>query len=174
MAGRRKSPKHGTYRADPNRQPKGGGNVPLRPPFQPGNDLGVTHGAKSTSHWLPPAQALAEELVTVAPWTARPAFTATVASWSKAEAQSQLLHAYLDDIGLLDEDGQPRPAVAMLDRTEIRAANLRQALGLTPLALAKLLQSLAAVAASNGDTGSLDAVRAEGRRIAEAHQELSS
>lgn len=173
MAGRRKSPKHGTFRNDPNRQPKGGGNVPLRPDFEKGNELGLVHGARSTRRWLPTAEALAKGLVDVAPWTERPAFAATVASWSKAEAQCQLLHAYLDDVGLLDDNGEPRPALNTLNTTETRANNLRQQLGLTPVALAKLLQALAAVAASTGDTTSLDAVRAEGRRIAEAQSGLT-
>jgi len=172
MAGKRKSPKHGMYKNDPNRQPKGGGNVPLRPPFEEGNELGVTHGATSTRRWLPKATELASGLAEVAPWTTRPAFAATVAAWSKAEAQCQLLHAYLDDVGLLDENGEPQPATTMLAACETRANNLRQQLGLTPVALAKLLQALAAVAASTGDTTSLEAVRAEGRRISEAQAGL--
>lgn len=171
MAGR----KHrGAWKNDPNRQPKGGGDGVLRPPFEKDNDLAIKHGANSTRHWLPTAEGLAAGLVDVAPWTARPAFAATVASWAKAESQCQLLHAYLDHEGLLDENGDPRPATGLLTTCETRASNLRQQLGLTPVALAKLLQALAAVASSTGDATSLDAVRAEGRRIAQAYEELTS
>ncbi len=100
--------------------------MPLRPDFEKGNELGLVHGARSTRRWLPTAEALAKGLVDVAPWTERPAFAATVASWSKAEAQCQLLHAYLDDVGLLDDNGEPRPALNTLNTTETRANNLRQ------------------------------------------------
>jgi hypothetical protein len=165
MAGH--GPNHGKFKNDPTRSK--GPAKGVRPQFKEGNEYELVHGAKSPRHYLPKARELAEGLPEVAPWTARPAFAATVASWSKAEAQCQLLHAYLDSNGLLDGEGHPRPATSMLTACETRAGNLRQQLGLTPVALAKLLQSLASVAASAGDTTSLDAVRAEGERISLAY-----
>jgi hypothetical protein len=62
-----------------------------------------------------------------------------VASWSWAEAQATVLRAWLDEHGLVDDEAQPRPAVRMLEGVEGRLAGLRAQLGLTPLALGKLL-----------------------------------
>jgi hypothetical protein len=163
MAGRKN---RGKWRDDPSRAVH-----PQRPAFDKGNKLGLVHGGRDPDQWKPIAAALAAELPTVAPWTARPAFAATVAAWSKAEAQAQLVGNYLNANGLLDDEGTPRPATSLYAQAETRAANLRQQLGLTPLALAKLLQALAAVASISGDESSLEAVRAEGRRIAQAQQD---
>jgi hypothetical protein len=86
------------------------------------------------------------------------------------EAQLALLGAYLDEVGLLDEDGQPRPAANRVDRLEARASTLRSELGLTPLALAKLLANPAAFASAGGDDVGLEALRAEGRAIVAARE----
>ena len=56
-----------------------------------------------------------------------------------------LLRRWIDEHGLLGDDGQPQ-AVALLQRLETRASTLREELGLTPQALARLLNSLATVA----------------------------
>lgn len=130
-----------------------------------GNDLARTLGAYSQRSWGPLADRLAEELVEEAPWLARPTFASAVAAWARVEAQLQLVMGWLDEHGLLDEDGKPRPATNLLDRLEGRAASLRQDLGRTPQALAKLLS---VVAQTGHDPGGLDALREEGRRILRA------
>lgn len=158
MAGRKR---RGLWRDNP--------QLSDRPAFQTGNEVTTVHGARSAARWQPLADQLAERLVEVAPWTAGQAHTLTVAAWSRAEAQSCLLAAYLDEHGLLDDEGNPRSAVTQYERVETRAANLRRELGLTPLALAKLLQALASVADSHGVADGLEAVRAAGRQITQAH-----
>src|SRR4051794_6535734 len=104
------------------------------PAFEPGNDAAETHGALSSRRVEPLASDLAAELLAVAPWCGQGAFAATVAAWSWSEAQAALLRAYIDEHGMLDADGRPLPALALLDRVETRAGRLRDALGLTPRA----------------------------------------
>lgn len=105
----------------------------------------------------------------MAPWTSAAAFTGTVASWAWAEAQAHVLRAWLDQHGLVDAEGQPRPAAGMLERVEGRLGNLRAQLGLTPLALGRLLATLSQVDGERGQEG-LEALRAAGaelRRVAD-------
>lgn len=76
-----------------------------------------------------------------------------------------LVTDWLDDHGILDERGNPRPAANYLERLEVRAANARARLGLDPLSLAKLLGTLTATAVASGDDQALEQLRAEGARI---------
>lgn len=110
-------------------------------PFQPGNEVGKRHGSYGREV-QPMADALAAELATEAPWTARPAFAAGVAAWGRAEARCLLVGQYLDREGMLDDEGKPRPAVALVVTLERAAANLRARLALDPVSLAKLLSTL--------------------------------
>src|SRR5205085_725811 len=107
------------------------------PPFEPGHTITVKHGAKAERFVQPVADELAVWLAAVAPWTAQPAFRASVAAWSYSEAQATLLRSYVDAHGVLDDAGVPLPAVALLDRVETRAGRLRSELGLTPSSWAK-------------------------------------
>jgi hypothetical protein len=134
------------------------------PPFQPGNLAALRHGARSPRILAPIADQLAVGLAQVAPWTSASSFQGTVASWSWAEAQAVVLRAYLDDCGLVDDDSQPRPAAGMLERVEIRLAGLRGQLGLTPLALGKLLATFSQVDGDKGSQG-LEALRRVGAEL---------
>lgn len=136
-------------------------------PFEPGHAAALRHGATSPRVVQPIAERLAGELADSAPWTAGASHRATVSAWSWAEAQASVLRSYLDEHGVLDEEGEPRPAAALLDKVEKRATNLRGELGLSPLALAKLLTAVSGLTADAATAG-LDALRAEGRRIVEA------
>lgn len=140
-----------------------------RGPWLPGNTVAhtaaLTHGARSARELQPVAAVLAAELVASARWTASEAFATTVASWAYSEAQLLRLRGYLDEHGLLDDDGEERPAARLLDRVEGRLAKLRDQLGLTPAALGKLLATAASVAGATGDAESLTSLQAEGRRI---------
>lgn len=149
------------------------------PPFAPGNTLGrrfesgndaaLKHGATSPDRLRPLAERIVAELSVDAPWTARAPYVATVAAWAWAEAQACLLRVYLDEQGLVDNDGTPRPATALLDQVERRAANLRGELGLSPLALAKLLAAFGTATAAGGDDGgALDKLKAQGAKFIEA------
>lgn len=135
--------------------------------FTTGNLVGVRHGADSPRLVSPIAEALAERLPHIAPWTSGDAFAGARQAWAWSEGQAVLLRAYVDEHGPLTPDGEERPAARRLDRVEARAAALRSELGLNPAAMLKLLASAAAI-----DTGavhdSLAALRAAGRELREA------
>jgi hypothetical protein len=134
------------------------------PSFAEGNFAALRHGARSPRVLQPIADQLAAGLVQVAPWTSAESFQGTVASWSWAEAQAVVLRAWLDEHGLVDDDGQPRNAAAMLERVEGRLAGLRAQLGLTPLALGRLLATLSQVDGDKGSQG-LEALRRAGAEL---------
>jgi hypothetical protein len=137
-------------------------------PFQPGNTLQLTHGAHHPGTVQPIADAIEATLADSAPWTHAPAFAGTVKSWAYAEAQAALLRSWLDEHGLVDERGDPRPAVGTLGKVEGRLIRLRSELGLSPASLASLLSKASSVARATADDRALEALAAEGRRIAEA------
>lgn len=151
-----------TPQPDPGRGPARGYSWA---PFEPGHTITLRHGAWSSRSVSPVAAQLEQGLHETAPWTAGAAFTATRSSWAWTEAQCVLLRAYLDEHGILDaETHEPRPASALLDRLENRAAKLRAELGLTPLALTKLLAGLSTVNPRAAE-GGLDALIAAGAQI---------
>jgi hypothetical protein len=113
-----------------------------RPPFEPGNEKALHHGAMSERHLAPLAAELEREIVGLAPWCARPAFKSAVQAWARAEAQCQLYAAWFAESGLWDESGEPLPGLVRMDRAEARAAQLRARLALDPAALASLLEKL--------------------------------
>jgi len=113
----------------------------------------------------PVAEEIARELTEAAPWTARPVFDGALRSLAWVEAQAVLLRRWIDEHGLLGDDGQPQAAVTLLQRLETRASTLREELGLTPQALARLLSSLATVATAGSDNGGLPPLQAEGQRM---------
>lgn len=133
--------------------------------FEPGNTAAEKHGAWSERRWRPLADQLIREALEHAPWLTRPAFRLAVAAWARAEAQASLVDAWLDEHGLLTDDGTPRPANALADRLHGRAQALRGQLGLDPVSFARLLATFAGVP---GGDDALDALRAEGRRLVEA------
>jgi hypothetical protein len=116
--------------------------APAAAPFEPGNDAALSHGAYSARRLQPLADELAAELVQVAPWCSQRAFAAAVASWAYAEAQLVVLREWLGERGMLDPDGVPWPAAAMLERVEARAARARSELGLSPSSWARLIARL--------------------------------
>ena len=113
----------------------------------------------------PVADEIARELTEAAPWTARPAFNGALRSLAWVEAQAMLLRRWIDEHGLLGENGQPQAAVTLLQRLETRASTLREELGLTPQALARLLSSLATVATAGADNGGPGPLQTEGQRM---------
>jgi hypothetical protein len=112
----------------------------------------------------PIADQLAAGLAEVAPWTGAAAFQGTVASWAWGEAQAHVLRVWLDEHGQVDDQGQPRPAAGMLERVEGRLGRLRGELGLSPLALGRLLATLSQVDGERGQEG-LEALRRAGAEL---------
>jgi hypothetical protein len=125
-----------------------------RPPFEPGNELQLKHGANSERHLAPIAAELEREIVDLAPWCARPAFKAAVTAWAWAEATCELYRAHFKERGLWDAADEPLPGLVRWDRAEARASALRKRLALDPAALGSLLSKLTSVESSGG-TGTL-------------------
>lgn len=151
------------------------GGLPARdyswPPFPKGHELRLEHGANSERHIAPVADAIAAELDVIAPWLNRPAFAPGRAAWIRVEAQLALLQKYLDEHGILDDEGKPRPSAEFMLRLETRAEKLRARLGLDPLSMASLIRLL--TDAPGTDDDALDKLKAEGRAIIEAREGTS-
>lgn len=129
----------------PAHRPASGGQAR---PYTPGNLEAVVHGAGSrlvddlAVRYRERALALVGG--TMPGYLAdRPEWDAALLAWSRAEARCWLLARYLDDVGLIDERGLPRPAVATAMQAEAVALKLRDALGLSPLARARLGKDVA-------------------------------
>lgn len=137
------------------------------PSFTAGNQAAEKHGAYSDRAVTPIADRLAAELLDQVTWVRRDAFAPAVAAWSRAEAMVQQVVAWLDERGLLDEDGEPRSATNLLLRLEATAANRRSELGLTPQSFARLLQ---ATADQPGAAEERERLLAEARRLVEAQE----
>lgn len=117
----------------------------------------------------PIAEQLVAELAAVAPWAMVGAFAASARAWARAEARAQLLHEYLDEHGMLDEAGVPRPALGLSEQVEKRAATLRAQLSLTPQTWAQLRRTMTDV--SGGDAADIRAgLVAAGRQMLEAKE----
>jgi len=125
----------------------------------------MQHGAHSERRWRPLVTQLAAEVLQDAPWLSRPAFRLTVQAWSVTEAKAQIVDDWLNEVGLLDDDGAPRPAAALSDRLHGRAAHLRSQMGLDPVSFAKLLATFSAVPGAEDE---LAALKREGARLIEA------
>lgn len=138
------------------------------PPFPEGHELRLEHGAHSERHITPVAEAIAAELDAIAPWLNRPAFAPGRAAWIRVEAQLALLHKYLDEHGILDDHGRPRPAAEFMAKLETRAEKMRARLGLDPIAMASLIRLL--TDAPGTDDDALSKLKAEGRAIIEARE----
>ena len=107
-------------------------------PFAPGNAVSTHHGAFSERRVAPLAQRLVEQVVADNGYLQDPSYASALHSWGRTEARIELVSAWLIEKGDLDPQGKVRPAADLLNRLEARAENLRSALGLTPLARARL------------------------------------
>lgn len=122
--------------------------APLQPwqraPFTPGNEAGLRHGGYSPRKVDELTRSIVESLAGVADYLERePAFAASVWGWARAEARLQLVSEWLDENGLLDAKGRPRPAAALVVKLERQAQEARDRLGLSPLARARLGRDVA-------------------------------
>jgi hypothetical protein len=114
-------------------------------PFADGNTVALRHGANSERTIEPVAAELAGRLLDLARepetpvgYLASPEYLPAVGAWASVEAECVLYRRWFDEHGLFDEEGKPRPGLSNWDRTESRAAKLRQRLGLDPLSRARL------------------------------------
>jgi hypothetical protein len=128
----------------------------------------MKHGARSERRWRPVAEQLRADALQVAPWLTRPAFRWSLEAWSVAEAKARLLDAWLEEHGMLTEDGDVRNAANLADKMHTRAITLRGQLGLDPLSFAKLLVTFAA---APGADDIVAALAAEGRKAMTARSD---
>ena len=130
----------------PCHRPAGGGQPR---PYQAGNLEAVVHGANSAALVDAVATryrdaALAYLGDQVPDYLGRAEYDRAVQAWARAEARVDLVTRYLDDVGHLDEQGNPRPAARHLVDLEASAAKRRAELGLDPLSRARLGRDVAA------------------------------
>lgn len=133
--------------------------------FRPGHTLSLRHGAYSPRVYGETAEALVAGVLEQRPHLA--GYGTAVAAWATVEARCEVLRAHLDEQGMLDDRGRPRPAVELLLRLERQADRARQRLGLDPRSDAQLARETAEAAGSVAD---LDAVRDAGRRALAARE----
>ncbi|UXM93312.1 hypothetical protein [Paenarthrobacter sp. JL.01a] len=119
-----------------------------RPPFTPGNEMAVKHGAKSPRKVDPIADALASELLldeTVA-YLRAPRYAAAVQAWAQAEAKCALISNWVDGMPIeaaaASKQGQTSP-LELLRKWETTAQNHRSRLGLDPMSAARLGKDVA-------------------------------
>ncbi|MDN5919512.1 MAG: hypothetical protein L0I76_31175 [Pseudonocardia sp.] len=109
-----------------------------RPPFRPGHEVNLRHGA-FTPRIVEPRAAELVEAVLAEPdvaYLATPSYRPSLHAWARAEAQVELLAAHL--AGRDFDDLDALSARAQLERAEGRAAAARTRLGLDPLSRARL------------------------------------
>lgn len=112
--------------------------------FLPGNRLAatapLTHGTRSPARLQAATdEAIGQIEVAIAdgPGSER-RYALARHSAAKALARLQLLEAFLDERGLLDAKGRPRPAAKLLNEAHGSFLRHLEALGLTPMSAAKL------------------------------------
>ena len=142
------------------------------PSAESGNTLALKHGAHSPRVYKP----IAAELVTavlnerqdLAP------YRHAVEAWADAEGRAALLREHLakDDVGMLDDQGEPREALLKwLVQFEKRAEAGRRRLGLDPRSHAELLRQRVEAQRSAVD---LEALRERGAGIVAGRAELEA
>ena len=115
-----------------------------RPPFPPGNELSLKHGAHSERTLAPIAEAWVKTALEQAPYLRDPSYEPALLAWARFEAKCDLLHDWIDNNSLIDGNGHATPAAKLLPTYEGRAAALRATLGMDPISRAKLQRDAAA------------------------------
>lgn len=123
-----------------------------RPPFAPGNEMAVKHGAFSPRRVDPLAADLIERMLADAGapgsttgYLLEASFQPALWSWARAEARCQLVSEWLwDNGGDIEPNGEVRKAAEYLRRWEAQALKHREQLGLSPLARARMGRDVAA------------------------------
>lgn len=127
------------------------GYTNTHPPFEPGNEMALRHGAWSPRKIEPLALEILQPVLDLAATDGAPTsyladvtYRATLHAWARTEARIQLVHEWLMDRGSeVDKDGEALGASNLLNQLEARAESLRARLGLDPLSRARLGRDLA-------------------------------
>ena len=113
------------------------------PPFEPGHQVSLKHGAWSPRVVDPLAEELVATVAATVDWW-RPCDRPAIWAWARAEVRCQLLVEWLAGKGGdVNDDGTMRPAAEALTRLEATAGTLRARLGLDPLSRARLGRDVA-------------------------------
>jgi hypothetical protein len=131
------------------------------PPFAPGNEAHLKHGARSARHVDPLAAELVEALLQRRPDLAD--FPEATWAWGRAEARCLLLEDYHSREGFLDEGGNVRGG-GRVATFEAQAARLRERLGLDPVSDVQLQKARAEAVALVAD---LEGIRQHGWAVLE-------
>jgi hypothetical protein len=116
-----------------------------RRPFQPGNEVGLRHGAHSARRIAPLAEEILQSVLDdpQCQYLTAPRFAAELEAWAANEGRVRLLEAYIGDgVGDLADEAT-RSAWALLHRCETRAQSGRDRLGLSPASASKIGRDLA-------------------------------
>lgn len=136
-------------------------------PFEPGNLAAVRHGAFSDRKAHPVADELTEGLLADRPELG--AYPEIVHVWADTAARWLLLRDWLNEVGMVDDDGRLRDgALKWLNTFGRRAIELGARLGLDPPSEAQLARDRADAASALAD---LDGLRERGRAIRLAAEE---
>ena len=140
MAGRKN---RGAWRKDWTPNPNG-----QKPPFEPGNDLAVTHGAWSEALVSPAAEAVRAEMQVSGPeYLREPMFGPAVRLVAADVARAERVAAYVDGLPLEEQIEPPKPGtsapVELARKMDAHALNGLSKLGLTPDSAAKMTRQVA-------------------------------
>lgn len=151
-----------------------------RPPFQPGHELSMKHGAGSPRKRDPIAQALAAELLMddSVGYLKAPRFAAAVQAWAQAEAKVALISDWVDSMPIekaAESKQGSTSALELLRKWETTASTHRARLGLDPVSAAKLGRDVSQGRQADAATA-LTRMRseAEARRAAEAGEGIGN
>ena len=140
------------------------------PPFEPGNEFAMTHGARSEGRVGPLAERILAELM-ADPTTPEylvhdRSYGHSLMAWSRAEAKVMLIDAHIDAVGMETAYAGRGLLLEQSRKWAVTASNLRTRLGLDPVSRAKILRDLAAVRFLSGPSA-LDAALDERARARE-------
>jgi hypothetical protein len=143
-----------------------------RPPFHPGNELAVTHGAYSSKRTDPIARRYIDEIAEDPglEYLQAPRFHATLWAWASAMAKVELLQQWVDNMPIqaaADSDKGKTSALELLRKWMTTAQGFAGRLGLDPLSAARLGKDIAG-------TRQADAATLLTRARAEAEQNIGT
>ena len=136
--------------------------------WAPNGTLHVRRFGKSPKVIRPLADELTKLLLDIRPDLGVPAMRAAVHAWAWAEAMGAIFRFELDELGLFDEDGEPRQNLLTWETRLARRAELaRSRLGLDPASYAQVRRDML-----DGDQGeaTLQRLREQGAKTIAARQ----
>lgn len=131
-----------------------------RPPFEPGNQAARKHGVYSPGRLREIAAGYLERLRAEAPTGGEPADSMALELLALTWARLELGYAYLDEHGILDDDGEPLRLVRDLVSWENSARKLLVELGMTAASRAELRLSGDLIRLAEAQAGFVTSMRA--------------